>query len=647
MVIARTCSSPEQAVSRVIDLALIRNPRVLILGEPGAGKSTVAAVIAGALCAAGRTCQGIDADPGSPSFGIPGAVSRGEWRAGGWRLLDWEALCSLDAGRFRLPLVAAVQTLAGRVLNGILLVDAPGVVRGVAGAELMAGLVQAAGIDLILALRRQDRLPLARELLAPGVETWLVHAAPHAKPLSKRQRARQRTRLWDAYLEKACEHWVSLPDMAVVGILPPAGIDAAWHGRQVALPTSAKTWHMGEVTAKQGDKVLLRLPAATLESKLLLIRDARRAADGLLHTAKAFAAAIQYVPLPDVRPYAARPSDGPRPVVRIGNAVASLVNGIFGDPLLHVRLCHQRRSLLFDLGSGERLPARIAHQVSDVFISHAHIDHIGGFLWLLRSRIGDLPGCRVFGPPGISNHIAGLINGILWDRIGDTGPRFEIAEFQGEQLNLFAVQAGRRDIEPLGSKSIDQGVLMEEPALRVRAVLLDHRTPVLAFALEQPLKLNIRKDRLQARNLVPGPWLTELKQRIARGDHDARILLPDGGSEAAAGLARDLMLVAPGSKLVYATDLADTQGNRDRLTALAKAAHTLFCEAPFIEQDAERAAATGHLTARACGEIAMTAEVEHLVPFHFSHRYEYAPERVYEEVRAVCSRVVAPRPGRS
>ena len=133
---------------------------------------------------------------------------------------------------------------------------------------------------------------------------------------------------------------------------------------------------------------------------------------------------------------------GVRPVVQVGTAVACLVNGVFGDPLLHLRLRHQRRSLLFDLGEGARLPARIAHQVTDCFITHAHADHIGGFLWLLRSRIGEDGACRLYGPPGLTGHVQGLIAGILWDRIGDRGPVFEVAELHGERLHRYRLQAG-------------------------------------------------------------------------------------------------------------------------------------------------------------------------------------------------------------
>ncbi len=93
-----------------------------------------------------------------------------------------------------------------------------------------------------------------------------------------------------------------------------------------------------------------------------------------------------------------------------------------------------------------------------------------------------------------------------------------------------------------------------------------------------------------------------------------------------------------------ATDLADTRENRARLVGLARGAHTLFCEAGFLTEDAAQAARTGHLTARACGEIAEAAEVGQLVPFHFSRRYEREPQRIYAEVRAACSRVPMPGP---
>ncbi|MDH3872086.1 MAG: hypothetical protein OEU44_07725 [Gammaproteobacteria bacterium] len=69
-------------------------------------------------------------------------------------------------------------------------------------------------------------------------------------------------------------------------------------------------------------------------------------------------------------------------------------------------------------------------------------------------------------------------------------------------------------------------------------------------------------------------------------------------------LADELVLISPGNKLVYATDFADTQENRERVISLAHGAHTLFCESTFCEAEAEQAARTAHLTTRACAEIA-------------------------------------------
>jgi len=334
---------------------------------------------------------------------------------------------------------------------------------------------------------------------------------------------------------------------------------------------------------------------------------------------------------------------GPRVVGRVGALEVCLLNGVFGDPLLHAHLRFRRRSLLFDLGSGERLSAHTAHEVTDVFITHAHLDHIGGFVWLLRSRIGEFPACRIYGPSGLARNIAGFLDGILWDRVAGRAPRFEVTEVYGVVLRRFLLVAGSAECVVLDETQVPQGIVRDEPGFKVRAITLDHHTPVLAYAFEPSVQLNIRKDRMAARGFAPGPWLGALKQQILSGDTVARITLPDGSEATVGELAADLVLTSPGKKLVYATDFADTAENRRRLIELAKHAHTLFCEATFLEADAEQAARTGHLTTRACGEIATAAEVARLVPFHFSRRYADHPQQVYAEISAACPRTVTPR----
>jgi ribonuclease Z len=627
--------SPDEIVT-----VLGRYRRVLLFGPPGAGKSTLAAALGRGLAAAGRACWCIGADPGSPAFGLPGAVCLAVWREDGWQVSACEALCTLDAGRFRLPLAAAVRRLAREPREGMLLVDGPGVVRGVAGSELLLGLVEAAGIDAVLALTAKDRTPpLEGELRSLGAAVFLVQAHPEAKPPDKGARARTRTARWEAYLAAGSEQRIDLATLPCTGTPPPAGVAESWTGRQVGFLEGTGTRAFGEVLRVEGNSLVVKAPADVAGATTLVVRDARRDARGRLATTVPFVAErLDYL-----APVAAsgEAEGGPRVVGRVGVLDVDLINGVFGDPLLHARLRFQGRSLLFDVGSGERLSARPAHQVTDVFITHTHIDHIGGFLWLLRSRIGNFPPCRLYGPPGLARHIAGFLEGVLWDRVGERAPRFEVAELHGAALHRFALEAGRPGWQALDVLPAPEGVIREEPDFKLRAVTLDHGTPVLAFAFEPALQLNIRKDRLLARGWGPGPWLAALKRHVLSGNAAARMVLPDGGAATVAVLAAELVQITPGKRLVYATDFADTPENRRRLVGLARHAHTLFCEASFLEADSEQARRTGHLTTRACGEIAAAAEVARLVPFHFSRRYAGNPQQLYAEIAAACPRLAA------
>lgn len=626
-------------------LAEVPGP-VLLLGPPGIGKSTLCQALGPRLAAARGDCWCLSADPGSPGFGPPGALSLGRWQGSGWQLRASEALCSLDAGRFRLPLTLGLERLLTGARPAPLLVDAPGVVRGAAGAELLQALVQVFNPSCVLALSREPgRLPLARELAAAGLPVLAVSAAEQARRPGKGRRSRGRTRAWDAWLAPAREQRLALAGLALTGTPPPLDQPEAWRGRQVALLGSDQaTLALGEVLALEAGVLCLRIAAPAIAPRALLVRDARRGTDGRLGSAPARgAASLAFIPPPDILPYPQAGDDGgPRPLARVGPALALLVNGVFGDPLLHLRLRQERRSLLFDLGDGARLPARVAHQVSDVFVSHAHIDHIAGFLWLLRARIGATGGCRLFGPPGLAAHLAGLVSGIRWDRIGTAGPSFEIAELHGERLRRFALRAGGPGLEPLPAAVAPGGLLTDEPGFRVWAAELDHGIPVLAFAWQAGLQVRVLPERLAAAGLAPGPWLRRLKKAVTTGETDQEIALPDARCRPVSTLADELLAVSPGPRLVYATDLADSPGNRRRLIALARGAHSLFCEAAFAEADAEQARRTGHLTARACGEIAEAAGVGQLLAFHLSRRYQDEPERIYDEIREVCTRLASP-----
>ena len=204
-------------------------------------------------------------------------------------------------------------------------------------------------------------------------------------------------------------------------------------------------------------------------------------------------------------------------------------------------------------------------------------------------------------------------------------------EFDGAWLKRARLTPGSPKVV-LPALPVEEGVLLAEDMLSIKAVVCDHKIPSLAYALTFHMEIRVRKDRLITLGLAPGPWLGLLKGCIAGGRPEVEINLPDGSRRSAGELARALTIIRPGRKLVYAADMADTAANREKVTALADGAHTLFCETAFTMAHEDKARATQHLTTLAAVDIARKAHVTRLVPFHFSKRYEKDPAAVFEEI---------------
>ncbi|OGI42796.1 MAG: ribonuclease Z [Candidatus Muproteobacteria bacterium RBG_16_64_11] len=310
-----------------------------------------------------------------------------------------------------------------------------------------------------------------------------------------------------------------------------------------------------------------------------------------------------------------------------------LVNDAFGDPGLYVDCLFDKCALLFDLGDIRALAARKLLRLTDVFVSHTHMDHFMGFDWLVRVCLGRPRALRLYGPPGFLAQVEHRLAAYTWNLVQNYEADFTLEVLEAHpdgsaQRAAFHCKRGfqRQDEEAL---TLHAGILREEEGFRVRAAFLDHKTACLGFALEENQHLNVWKNKLDELGLPPGPWLQEFKHAVRRGlPPETRFRAwwrADGRTHerwfALGALEATALRIVPGQKLAYVTDVVYHEANAARIVELARGADALYIEAPFLEQDAERAAAKYHLTAAQAGRLARAAGVKSVVPFHFSPVY--------------------------
>ena len=304
-----------------------------------------------------------------------------------------------------------------------------------------------------------------------------------------------------------------------------------------------------------------------------------------------------------------------------------LVNGLLGDPLLYVDLFQERRALMFDLGSAEALRPGAILKVSDAFVSHTHIDHFVGFDHVLRIHLARDTTMRVFGPPGITDNVAGKLAGYTWNLVDGYPFVLEVCEAGREDVRWTRFSANEEfKPRPLGRKPFD-GLLLDEDLFSVRAVHLDHQIDSMAYELAEKIRVNIDKEALRRMGLRVGPWLAELKRAIRSGRPPETEItarwIGDGGDEERTvllgELVKDLVRITRGQRIAYVSDAVYSRENEEKIIALASGVDILFCEAAFL--DADRARERNHLTAGQAGALARAAGARKLVIFHVSPKH--------------------------
>jgi ribonuclease Z len=315
-----------------------------------------------------------------------------------------------------------------------------------------------------------------------------------------------------------------------------------------------------------------------------------------------------------------------------------LIHGPFGDPGLYVAWMHRGRAILFDLPDLSPLPTGDLLKVSHAFVSHTHMDHFIGLDSLVRLTLGRKRTLRLFGPSPILEQTASRLRSYTWNLVGGYAERLlvVVTQIRGSLMERAFLDC-REEFRDKGLREVVpfNGILWEEPGMRVRAVVLDHKVPSLAFSLEEPVHVQVLKGKLERHGLRPGAWLRTLREKIMEGAPPETVLEVsprEMGPRPLGWLRENLVRCSRGQKIGYVVDAAPTQENLDRVVELVQRADVLFIEAPFPERETHRARHRAHLTALKAGQVAAMAEVGRVVPFHLSPKYGPDPSALLEEV---------------
>lgn len=259
--------------------------------------------------------------------------------------------------------------------------------------------------------------------------------------------------------------------------------------------------------------------------------------------------------------------------------------------------------LMFDCGEGtqrQMMRYGTGFSLDDIFFTHLHADHFLGVIGLLRTM----------GLQGREEEIR------LWTPRGTESTLRQAVDLGVERVGF-----------PVTIRELDAGEVVERGEYAIVPFRSTHGARCLGYALREHPRLG-RFDPARARELgVPeGPLWGKLHHGQSV-EVDGRLVDPSD----VVGPPR------PGRLVVYT---GDTRPSRHTVEA-ATGADLLIHEATFAADEAERAAATGHSTAREAARVAREAGVHRLVLTHFSPRYADDPRTLEREARSVFSEVTA------
>lgn len=268
-----------------------------------------------------------------------------------------------------------------------------------------------------------------------------------------------------------------------------------------------------------------------------------------------------------------------------------------------LRLPQRGEVWLFDCGEGTqhqllRSDLKIS-QITRIFITHMHGDHLFGLVGLLASAgmAGHARSIDVYGPPGLEEYMQ---------------------EVTRRSETHFSYRAEAHTVET--------GMVFEDDEFIVACQPLKHRIETFGYRVmerDRPGAFDVEKAR--AMGIPSGP----LYGRLKRGE---RVRLTDGREID----GRDFCgATVSGRRIAYCADTIYCQS----AVELARDADVLIHEATYAQRDEELARRSLHSTSRMAARVAQEAEVKQLLITHISPRYivgnPIEPDDLLAEARAI------------
>lgn len=185
--------------------------RIMLIGSPDTGKSTMAAALASWYVEEGRVTEVVDSDVGQADVGPPGFISYGFVDRPVDRLSQVRTTASYligavsPYGRF-VSVVAGLSACVGwaeRDGAEVIIVDTSGLVAGSAGLRLKCAKASAIQPDLVVVLSTSSSNFLARRLTDLGYPTTVIPPIEGARIRPPEERRANRAARWESFLRDA------------------------------------------------------------------------------------------------------------------------------------------------------------------------------------------------------------------------------------------------------------------------------------------------------------------------------------------------------------------------------------------------------------------------------------------------------------